>query len=185
MLEVPVERRSTITCIVSNVEDLNVVWIRSKPTQSPVMLTANAATLIDDPRFHALVTGSPEQRGVRLRIADVRKTDSAVYTCEVPTIPPVQVNVSISVIDAPATTAAPPTTFRPPIEVSTTPYRVEPSVKTTPTPTPTEDEPMIVEVTRDSEVPAGATIELSCTVRNAGNLNVSGGDVAMGRQADR
>lgn len=61
------------------------------------MLTANGATLINDPRFNAIVSGSPAQREVRLKVRNVRKDDAGVYTCEVPTIPPVQVNVSISI----------------------------------------------------------------------------------------
>ncbi|XP_014680182.1 PREDICTED: mucin-2-like, partial [Priapulus caudatus] len=96
--EVPVGATVEITCIVSNVEDLNVLWVRTLPGRDPQMLTANAARLSEDARFSSRVSDQGNARTVALRLKDLDADDSAIYTCELTTKPVVSVDVRIRVI---------------------------------------------------------------------------------------
>lgn len=62
------------------------------------MLTANGARLVGDSRIKSMVSGSPQERIVKLRVRDIAPQDSGVYTCQVPTVPPVSLDVYIRVI---------------------------------------------------------------------------------------
>lgn len=77
---------------------LQVVWLQKKGTTAPTILTANADRVTDNPRFSSSVEGTSDYKVVKLHISDVGPEDEGHYICQIPSVPPVTVQLYVTVI---------------------------------------------------------------------------------------
>ncbi|XP_014676184.1 PREDICTED: uncharacterized protein LOC106816142 [Priapulus caudatus] len=168
-----------LTCIASNVGNMNVIWTYQRPGGELILLTSDGAVVDDNDRLSVQLSGDARRRIVRLRIANLGREDQGNYACEVPAREPIVVTITITVrgvrprIPGDSVTLVVPPTIK----------REPPSIQDVIPSGPHVDGPTILEVSQDSDVPAGATLELTCVAANVGNRNVVWKLTKPGRQS--
>ncbi|XP_030760117.1 lachesin-like isoform X2 [Sitophilus oryzae] len=95
-----------IPCIINNIGDGTVSWIRKMQNGGPHLLTVGLATYSSDDRFQAVHLQRSDDWTLQIKF--VQQRDGGVYECQVSSHPPTSIFIQLNVVEARADIQGPP-----------------------------------------------------------------------------